>query len=153
MGLKSDIKDALLKATGADKVDNANITSVDNLAKDLSTAIIEFLKKQTWTITELTSVLEVERLETSTNLTADILPSVTYITPAGAPAPLTTRLKGVRIPKLKLSNSGGQGGQLITIGKAYVGKKAAKVKGGGKHAVKWNNFTKVQLDPNKIKGK
>ena len=67
--------------------------------------------------------------------------------------------KGVTIPKLQLSRKAGhspkdkQGGQLRTLGHAYVGRPAGRVKGGDKYSEKWNNFTKVQLNPDKIRGK
>lgn len=160
MGLQSEIKDAFIKASGAEKYSGGDTGNVDKLADSITTAIIEFLKKQTWTITEMTSVLEVEKLETITNLSADILPKVKHLSYVGTPAApgpsisVSGRKKGVMIPPLKLRrHSGGQGGQLISIGHAYVGKPAQRVKGGGKHAVEWNNFTKVRLNPNTIKGR
>ena len=50
------------------------------------------------------------------------MPSVNYITPSGAPAPLINSKKGVVIPKLDLSNRGGQGGLMVSKGHAYIGR-------------------------------
>ena len=119
MGLKTDIKNAFVKSIGPKAVDDGN---TEQLASDLTNAIIKFLKKQTFTITEMKAVLEVEKIETVSPLSADVLPTVNYITPAGSPAPLTGGKNGVKLKKLQLSTGGGDGGLLISKGHAYIGR-------------------------------
>ena len=46
MGLRSEIKDAFIKASGAEKYSEGNNGNIDKLSNDITTAIIEFLKKQ-----------------------------------------------------------------------------------------------------------
>ena len=118
-GLAKDLEDACVKSLGPRAVDAGSCPEV---AAGQASAIIDFLKKQTFTITELKAVLEVEKIETVSPLTADVMPTVTYVTPAGAPAPLLGTTGGVLIPKLNLSTSGGQGGLLIATGHAYIGR-------------------------------
>jgi len=56
MGLRSDIEDALFKYMGEPE-DKGN---VPQLAEGIADAVINFLTKQTFTITEMKSILEVE---------------------------------------------------------------------------------------------
>ena len=129
MGLKLDIKDAYLKSMDYPE-DEGNI---DNLAEDISNAIIIFLKKQTFTITELKAEVQVESIKTAAPLYASIGTQVQAQSgipvQAGAfsgttisPGQLLGRKHGVLIPKLDLDKSGGQGGLLKARGHAYVGK-------------------------------
>jgi hypothetical protein len=124
MGLKSDIKDAFLQSMGNPR-DEGN---TDQLAVDLSDAIITFLTKQTFTITEMKAVLEVEELKTTAPSVADILPSVstTGIGNTGAPVigQVTNGKGGVLIPKLGYRKNGGQGGALLSKGYSYIGRGA-----------------------------
>ena len=55
MGLKSDIYDALEKNIGEEHISNSSEgqAKVDTLATDLSLAIINFIKKQDFNITEM----------------------------------------------------------------------------------------------------
>ncbi len=170
--LKEDIKKAFVKASGAEQYGDGNAGNIDALAGDLRDAIIDFLEKQTWTITEMKAILEVEEMSTLAPLMADVLPSVTTTIPigtvavsAGGPAipsvvPIPTVVnafsgkKGVKIPSLKLKKGGGQGGSMRSKGYAYIGRPAGRVRGSGDADIaKWNTRTKVQLDPTKIRGK
>ena len=119
MSLTSDLQKACERGLGTHAVD---VGSCPEVAKAQSEAIISFLQKQTFTIVELKAILEVEEIQTVAPLTADVMPTVNYITATGAPAPLINSKNGVTIPKLDLSNRGGQGGLMISKGHAYVGR-------------------------------
>jgi len=124
MGLKLDIKNAFLDSMG-NPDDEGN---TDQLAEGLSDAIITFLTKQTFTITEMKAVLEVEELKTTAPTTADVLPSVstTGIGNAGAPviSQVTNGTSGILIPKIGYNKNGGQGGALLSKGYSYIGRGA-----------------------------
>ena len=64
MGLSADIKKAFFRAMDEDVLDSAQKTSLDRMSKDLANAIIDFLTEQTFTITEMKALLEVEELKT-----------------------------------------------------------------------------------------
>jgi len=143
MGLKIDIKNAFIKSLGPDAVGEGNL---DELAGDLKDAIINFLQAQTFTITELKAIVEMEEIKTTGPLQADVLPSVTIASniapgtvsigagaaavPTPTPIPVTGNVstgdQGVLIPPVDLSNRGGQGGALQTTGHAYIGNKSPK---------------------------
>ena len=136
MGLKNDIKAAFLKPIG--EVDSTQNKKLDELANNLSTAIIDFLVKQTFTITQFKAPLEIEELKTSEDLGVDVKPNtlvgpygpvisaVKPVTGIDLEAPIKTAAKqvaskGATLQKLKLSKSGGQGGRLSATGYAYIG--------------------------------
>lgn len=113
MGLKSDIKKVVLKSMGNPE-DEGN---VDGLAQGLSDAIINFLTKQTFTITDMKATIEIDGLRTTGPITTE-LPILSQ-GPPGAPiaAPGQPILSA-----LNLGNTGGQGGVLQSVGYAYLGK-------------------------------
>lgn len=117
MGLQKDIENAYLKSMGfPDEKGN-----IPELAGDIASAVVDFLKKQTFTITKLKAILEVEEFRTTAPTTANILPKVTYISPSGAPLPVVGGNKGVLVPPIKAKKTGGEGGTLISRGHAYIG--------------------------------
>ena len=138
MGLKSDIEQAYIDNLGVDPENRGNIPQ---LAEDLKNAIKSFLLKQTFTITEMKAILEVEEMKTTGPLDADVLQSVEVtgrgkgqgqgIGYSGTPVQSTVDTetkgnvskgkKGVRIPKIDYNKNGGQGGQLMSNGHAYIG--------------------------------
>tara|TARA_Y100000034_G_C6905147_1_gene419717 strand:- start:1528 stop:1989 length:462 start_codon:yes stop_codon:yes gene_type:complete len=128
MGLKSDIKTAFLTSMGNPE-DEGNI---DGLAQDITDAIITFLTKQTFTITEMKAILEVEEIKTTGPLPADVLSTVTTNVNGGmtgAPGPVVNATgivkkgsKGVLIPKINYNKKGGQGGVMMSMGHAYIGR-------------------------------
>lgn len=136
MSLKQKIEDAFVKSLGVNPENKGNIVE---LSVDLTEAIVEFIQKQTFTITELESVLRVEEIKTTGTLPADVLPDVKVKTEniTGTPSggggivPGTGKgtgnierrsgKKGVKIPKLDLKLSNGQGGSLTAIGHSYIG--------------------------------
>ena len=114
MGLASDIEQVFLDTMGNPK-DKGN---VPGLAQGISNAIIDFLTKQTFTITELKSILEVEEISTTGPLQADVLQTVT--TAAGGN--VVQGKNGVIIPKIGFKKNGGQGGAMKAVGHAYIGR-------------------------------
>jgi hypothetical protein len=112
MGLKSDIKETILNSMGNPE-DEGN---VDDLAQGLTDAIINFLTKQTFTITDMKASIQIENLRTTAPITTELpLTTVTPVGP-GSAAPGQPILSA-----LNLGNTGGQGGVLDTVGYAYLG--------------------------------
>ena len=136
MGLTQDIEDALMKSMGDNASTDAGKGNVPAAANDIATAIINFLQQQTFTITDMKAIVEMEKIKTAGPLQADVLPTVTStvapgITTAGSPASQVTvtpgtavvanGTKGVLIPPVNVSKAGGQGGVLTSKGYAYIG--------------------------------
>ena len=139
MGLTADIQKSLetsMQAEGTELSED-QVKRIGNLATNLADSIIDFLTKQTFTITEMKALLEVEELRTSSTLQADVLgnrltTNVTNITGPtsggsilpGAVGTGRSNLspKAVRIPSLELRKFGGQGGSMKSKGHAYIGR-------------------------------
>lgn len=128
MGLKLDIKSAFLESmsyedmptTTDDDVDARNAMNdvADKLADNLRDSIIDFLTKQTFTITEMKASLEIEEFKTTIPFTGDVLPGVVVTATGG---PVVSGKSGVLIPKLNIKKYGGTGGGLVSNGHAYIG--------------------------------
>ena len=114
MGLASDIEQAFLDTMGNPE----EVGNVPELAQGIADAVINFLTKQTFTITEMKSVLEVEEISTTGPLQADV--STTVTTAAGGN--VVQGKNGVVIPKVSLKRDGGQGGAMKAVGHAYIGR-------------------------------
>tara|TARA_R100000152_G_C6678184_1_gene112720 strand:- start:192 stop:710 length:519 start_codon:yes stop_codon:yes gene_type:complete len=144
--LKKDFYNAFEKLVTSfdpdkNKLEGKQKAVVDNLSNELTEAVTNFLVKQTFRITEMKSILEVEQISTAGPRFADVLPSVQVTVPPGITtagmsvtggpttgattnpmvSPVTTGTKGVLLPKLSLKKAGGQGGVLIAKGHAYIG--------------------------------
>ena len=117
MGLKSDIKETILNSMGNPE-DEGN---VDDLAQGLTDAIINFLTKQTFTITDMKASIQIENLRTTAPITTEL--PLTTITPVG---PGSAAPGQPILSALNLGNTGGQGGVLDTTGYAYLGKTTPK---------------------------
>ena len=117
MGLTSDIEKVFLDSMGNPE-DKGNIPQ---MAEGIASAIIDFLTKQTFTITEMKSILEVEELSTTGPLQADVLPTVTIANGFG-PGNVVMGTRGVLIPTVNLKKFGGQGGAMKAVGHAYIGR-------------------------------
>ena len=117
MGLRSDIEDALFKSMGEPE-DKGN---VPQLAEDIADAVINFLTKQTFTITEMKSILEVEEISTTGPLQANVLPTV-ITAPDATGGNVVQGKNGVVIPKVSFKKNGGQGGAMTAVGHAYIGR-------------------------------
>ena len=117
MGLASDIEQVFLDTMGNPE-DKGN---VPGLAQGISNAIIDFLTKQTFTIIEMKSILEVEEISTTGPIQGDVLPTVTTA-PDAAGGMVVQGKSGVLVPKVNLKKNGGQGGAMKAIGYAYIGR-------------------------------
>ena len=129
MGLKDDLEQACIKNLGKDAVTTGNCPAVAQAQAD---AIVDWLTKQTFRITEMKAVTEIEKFQTTAPYPADVLPTVmvapgvpTAGSPAAqatvAPGPLQGGKSGVLVPKVNFGKSGGQGGALMSKGYAYIG--------------------------------
>ena len=145
--LKRDIYSAFEKIltafSGNPQLTGEQQEFMEGLAEDLAISIKDWLVKQTFRITDMKAILEVESLETTGPRFADVLPSVQTTVPPGINAagvsngywigsviaqtttpmiaPVTAGVKGVMLPKLTLKKQGAQGGILISKGHAYIG--------------------------------
>ena len=119
MGLTSDIYDTMKISMESDTtLDDAQANNLYNTAEGIANAVIDFLKKQTFTITEMKSILEVEEISTTGPIQADVLPTVT--TAVGGN--VVQGKNGVVVPSISLKKFGGQGGAMKAVGYAYVGR-------------------------------
>ena len=134
MGLASDIEETVFKSMGEPE-DKGN---VPELAQGIADAVINFLTKQTFTITEMKSILEVEEISTTGPLQADVLQTVTIVNGFG-PGNVVNGTKGVLIPKVGLKKNGGQGGAMKAVGYAYIGRNPVDTEEGNE------DLTKVKL--------
>ena len=114
MGLASDIEKVLVKSVGTP----SDPAKISELSQGLSDAIINFLTKQTFTITEMKSILEVEEISTTGPLQADVLQTVATATGGN----VVQGKNGVIIPKVSFKKNGGQGGAMTAVGHAYIGR-------------------------------
>ena len=122
MGLSNDIYEVMKISMESDvELDGAQDNNLYNIADGIAGAVINFLTKQTFTITEMKSILEVEEISTTGPLQADVLPSVTIVNGFG-PGNVVMGTKGVLIPTVNLKKFGGQGGAMKAVGHAYIGR-------------------------------
>ena len=131
MSLTHDIEKAFLKSMN----DPDDVGNIPELAEDLSKAVVTWLTKQTFTITEMKAILEVEEISTTAPLSGDVLGSVQInpgqaVTTTGGPGQTTspgfinsgTGKKGILIPKINYKKTGGQGGAMKAVGHSYIGR-------------------------------
>tara|TARA_Y100001937_G_scaffold84151_1_gene113861 strand:- start:29076 stop:29537 length:462 start_codon:yes stop_codon:yes gene_type:complete len=129
MGLKANLEQACIDSVGNDAVNTGNCAT---LAQAQADAIVDWITSQTFRIVEMKAILEVEKMTTTAPYQADVLPTVmvapgipTVGSPAAqstvAPGPLQGGSKGVLVPKVNFSKTGGQGGALQSKGYSYIG--------------------------------
>ena len=119
MGLSNDIYEVMKISMESDvELDDVQDNNVYNTAEGIANAVIDFLTKQTFTITEMKSILEVEEISTTGPLQADVLSTVT--TAAGGN--VVQGKNGVVIPKVSFKKGGGQGGAMKAVGYSYIGR-------------------------------
>ena len=119
MGLTSDIYEVMKDSMESNtELDDIQANNLSNVAGGIANAVIDFLTKQTFTITEMKSILEVEEISTTGPLQADVLPTVTTV----AGGNVVMGIKGVLIPTINLKKFGGQGGAMKAVGHAYIGR-------------------------------
>ncbi len=156
-GLKEMCIDAAKTLLGNEKDMTAEKQKAINaFGTELSQGIIEWITQQTFTITDMKAAIRVDSIKTQGPLEADVLPTTTVTTPTGVGVlvtygagtlpgatitpgvgNVTMGTKGVLIPKINLSHTGGQGGLLTTAGFAYIGANPTGKTG--------ENTTKVKL--------
>ena len=100
------------------EVDAQQQAKIKELSVGISNAIINFLTKQTFTITDMKATIEIDGLRTTGPITLEP-PGLTVATPAG-PGSVTPGQP--ILSALNLGNTGGQGGVLQSVGYAYLGK-------------------------------
>jgi hypothetical protein len=147
MGLTDDIYNVMKTNMESDtELDNIQDNNLYNVSEGIANAVIDFLTKQTFTITEMKSILEVEEISTTGPLQADVLPSVT-ITNVSGPGNVVNGTKGVVIPKVNFKKNGGQGGAMKAVGYAYIGRNPVDSEEGNE------DLTKVKLLDENIVGR
>ena len=158
--LKANIEAALLKSIGQhrhpDTPEDKKEGNISVLATDLAIAIADFFLAQKLTITKFKGSTEVEEISTTAPIQADVIIPPGMINVVGTGGASTNAspifLKGgCTIAPLKYKNDGSiQGGRMTAIGHTRVGPKAVRQPNADTTDT-WNNYTTVQLDPNKIK--
>ena len=120
MGLTDDIYDVMKTSMESDtELDDVQANNLFNVSEGIANAVIDFLTKQTFTITEMKSILKVEEISTTGPLQADV--QITVATATGGN--VVQGKNGVKIPTLNLkSGGGGQGGAMTAVGHAYIGR-------------------------------
>ena len=137
MGLTDDIYNVMKTNMESDtELDDIQDNNLYNVSEGIANAVIDFLTKQTFTITEMKSVLEVEEISTTGPLQADVLPTVVTAHPSGN---VVKGTKGVLIPKINYKKDGGQGGAMKAVGHAYIGRNPVDNEEGNE------DLTKVKL--------
>ena len=122
MGLTNDIYDVMKTSMESNtELDDVQTNNLYNVSEGIANAVIDFLTKQTFTITEMKSILEVEEISTTGPLQADVLTNVTITNAAGL-GNVVNGTKGVVIPKVDFKKNGGQGGAMKAVGHAYIGR-------------------------------
>ena len=152
MGLSKVIEDAFIESLGIDDAKTGR-GKIPVMAKKITDGIIDFLQQQTFTITDMKAILEVEKINTAGPINGDVLSTVTTAVNGGntgAPGPVVGATgqvnqgkNGVTIPPLVLRKSPEPGvvpvgGTLTATGHAYIGKNPVTAEGG-------ENTTKVKL--------
>ena len=119
MGLTEDIYNVMKTSMESDtELDDVQDNNLYNVSEGIANAVIDFLTKQTFTITEMKSILEVEEISTTGPLQADVLPTVT--TAIGGN--VVQGKNGVVIPKVSFKKNGGQGGAMKAVGYSCIGR-------------------------------
>jgi hypothetical protein len=124
MSLSADLEQVLLDNLSDNGEESIELTSfqqkkVKQMANGMSDAIINWLTQQTFTITEMKAMVEIEKLSTAGPIQTE-LPIVTAVAgTAGTGAPGQSIFKS-----LNLKKTGGQGLRTDSLGYAYIGNKA-----------------------------
>ena len=131
MGLADDIKKAFVTSMGADNEDvelsELQDKQLSKQSELLSKAIIDFLQKQEFTITQLKASVVLEDLKTAAPLNVKVTtPPGQSVLVAGSAGATTSPVNGVVTDSLNLSNNGStQGGRLDATGYAWIGNNKA----------------------------
>jgi hypothetical protein len=138
--LEQDLRDAFCKATLSEECG----PEIDDLALDVTNAIVAWLVKQTFTITEMKASTELEsfKIKARGAIKSTVLPGI-MLNAGGYPG-ATTKSGPAMSDQIDLSK-----GVMMTFGHSYIGRPAMRVKNADT-ADEWNDYTKVKLDPNKL---
>ena len=149
--LEQDLYNAFAKATIGAKTEQGKSVkeqtggddgNLKELSKDIATSIIDWMLKQTFTITEMKASTELENFKTLAPgaIEATVLPGIS--TAAGGPtvSPGNALTKPIDLSK----------GIMMTFGHTYIGRPAMRVKDADT-TDEWNDYTKVKLDPYKLR--
>ena len=158
-GLTEKIKDAFVESTHADHdgtkdTGGGDTKKIEKLSEDLADAIIEWVLDQTFTITEMNAMVEIDEIKTVAPFISKTIAPVTGIPNGGGPvmiAPAPFIFENLNLSK----KGGGQGGMTVGLGHAKIGRKSSRIPKSDTvgDAGGWNKFTKVKLDPEKIKNR
>ena len=145
MGLSSDLEQVFIDnlsdaGTESVEVDAQQQAKIRQLSQGISNAIINFLTKQTFTITEMKATVELDGLRTTGPITTEAQITTAVAGSVGIATPGQPILNS-----LNLGNTGGQGGVLETVGYAYLGKSSPKGEDN-------SDETQVKLIPENIVG-
>ena len=127
MGLADDIKKAFVESMGSDNEDvelsELQDIQLEKQSELLSKAIIDFLQKQEFTVTQLKASVVLEDFKTATPLNVKVVtPPGQPVLVAGSAGATTAPVTGTVTDPLKLSNNGSvQGGRLDATGYAWIG--------------------------------
>ena len=159
-GLTEKIKNAFIESTHADHdgtkdTGGGDTKKIEKLSVDLADAIIDWVLDQTFTITEMNAMVEIDEIKTVAPFKYAITAPVVGVPNSGGPVVINKKTPFI-FEKLNLSKKGGgQGGMTVGLGHAKIGRKSSRIPksdtvgdSGG-----WNKFTKVKLDPDKIKNR
>ena len=138
MGLRADLEKVFennMSDAGGEKIELTDFQKkkVKQLANGIADAMIDFIQKQNFQITEMEATVDIEEIRTIAPLTGVPIPPTTGgpVIIGGTPA--------VSSPFV-LSKTGGAGGTMIPKAKAYIGPKSNK-----------NVFGKPNVDKTKVK--
>ena len=127
MGLSSDLEQVFLNNlsdTGTDtqEVDTQQEVKIRELSQGISDAIVSFLQKQTFTITDMKAAIQIENLSTTNPIIFNVAaPTGIVGNPAVNGAPVQIPFEApVALSKLDLG-VGAQGGLINTTAYAYLG--------------------------------
>ena len=120
MGFKADIYDAFVKAMGDVTLSDEQKKGLQQQSDLLGEAFINFLTEQEFRIVNMESELKIKSITTTKEIDGSIKDSVTYINKDGEDTNLRGMSGGVKIPKLNLKSSFGQGGSLNVKGDSVI---------------------------------
>lgn len=114
--LQEDIKNIFIESIGAD---SDNLGNIPTMAEQLSQAIIEWLKKQTFRIKRMEATVELENFQLLTPLQGQVTTTVVgAVGPTGGP--ILPGATGTGTSVIPVNVSKGTGG-LVASGHAYIG--------------------------------
>ena len=87
------------------KLEEEQLKNIEQLGKDISDSIVKFLQDQTFNITELKAIVELEQMKTTGPYKADVLPQV-KVTPGQQVKTAVTTTVAPGIPVIAAGTAG-----------------------------------------------